>query len=186
MWTLLRKLSSCQCTSLTKLELTLSPFSLHVDYRNCYTYFEDAAKLLSTVRSSLQSLTVSLGDIQPFRKVLRGTPARVRTHLTRSWHRNLATDFLRCLLEVYNRQDFPLLEEVVLKGFCILNRRTKREPDPNLSLASFFELDRDDLFLPEESIVPEVKPLWSPVFNGYNYDPDADTLQEFEEAQWDS
>ncbi|KAK2813859.1 hypothetical protein FQN50_000260 [Emmonsiellopsis sp. PD_5] len=62
MWTPLHQLSTSRCTTLTTLELRVIPLISILDTRNYFRYFDEVAKLLSTVSTALQTLTIIFAD----------------------------------------------------------------------------------------------------------------------------
>ncbi|WEW54892.1 hypothetical protein PRK78_000319 [Emydomyces testavorans] len=168
MWTVLRKLSSRGCTALTRFELRIAPFDWRIDLRNYFTCFEETAKFLTTVKETLRSLTIVFGETCFFCYDSACGTSRYMHRITCQWNLTLAADFLHTLLRAHNL-DFKSLDDVTLQGFHRL------ETDEN-NLSQICGLSREYLFAPGETIIRETKIDWRPVFSGYCYLPELDTI----------
>ncbi|KAM5442735.1 hypothetical protein MferCBS31731_002119 [Microsporum ferrugineum] len=178
MWTALRTLSARRCTSLVRFECKIPPVHQDIDLRNYYTWFDDTVSFLSNVRQTLRSLTVTFGECPLLTRHSRCGTARNLSRIALHHNIHIVADFLRVLLPALSHPDFSCLGNLYFQGFSILNKAGSYGVQ-NLELDDVRELSRRCPIAPWETITHTFKTDHCPVFLGYDYYPDRETIQRF-------
>lgn len=174
MWTALHHLANRSCISLTNFRLTISPFDGCADLRNYVACFDETARFLQNVQETLQSLTIIFGaSPRLHNENICGTSRGLR-RTARNWHIILAIYFLRKLLPIVEHVDLTPLTSVDLQGFHVIETDECRNM---LGDACTFSKHLPPALW--KAIATEHEVETHPVFGGYDYKPDAQTLQTF-------
>ncbi|KAL9621479.1 MAG: hypothetical protein Q9160_004122 [Pyrenula sp. 1 TL-2023] len=178
MWTPLLCLSNFQCSSLVKFETKIQRVERHADVRNYFKCFDETAKFLSTIRPSLKFLTIVFAECPIiYDEICIGTARNFRV-MIRRWHITLAAYFLEKLFSVLGGMAFPNLSDVSFQGFSMLEKSEPNE-GPSHILQNVRELIQSCSLA---KFTDQSKVDRRPVFLGYDYYPDGDTLEEFKKA----
>jgi len=121
MWLPLYLLSSHAMGSLTRLQVKVRPFDMHIDLRSYQTLFQQTASFVLKIRETLQTLVIVFDHRYgcPDTTSWCGT-GRHQSRTRHRWCIKMAKLFLRQMLAVLNENAFPQLEDIRFEGFVLL------------------------------------------------------------------
>ncbi|KAK2801314.1 hypothetical protein FQN51_005414 [Onygenales sp. PD_10] len=174
MWTPLHHLSTSRCTTLTTLELRIIPLVSVLDTPNYFRYFDEVAKLLSTVSTTLQTLIILFADSH----TNVGLSYKSAFHMCYSRAQgfsvvNMADDFLRTILPGLVSADFPALTSATIQGFHMLYHPRLVDAQKR-AFKGLDQLNRDPLFVP----LPKFRIESASLYWGNSCPPDDAALAE--------
>ncbi|VUC25924.1 unnamed protein product [Clonostachys rosea] len=186
MWLPLRLLRSRTMSSITHLQVSLSPFSDLADLRNDITTFLETAAFVRSSKDTLKSISITLGEASylfPTEEDLRGMCGTSRHNIRGKYQPmcfDLASSFLRRLLAVLNEENFQHLTQVDLKGFRIVRTGASGRPvDRSTDLT--WQYIRDCPFVDEEFTKTDNTDCRQ-AFSGYDIYIPLEELNEMEQS----
>lgn len=181
MWTPLHILSKFSSLSLKEFELRIPPYDTDVDLRNYFKCFDEATRFLSAVAHSLGSLTIVFAECPSIYDRGRIGTARNFSSIVRPKHMLLAAYFLTRVLPVLNDVHFPFLDSVTFQGFSLLQEAELDEGQSSMS-HDIRKLGQNCVLVPWQSATRESRVDRRPVFRGYDYYPDKETMENFQKS----
>ncbi|KAI1662943.1 hypothetical protein F4813DRAFT_14904 [Daldinia decipiens] len=188
MWFPLRFLRQRRLGSMKHLQIRLGPFTDTLDQRNNITMFHETAKFIRSVKDTLRTISIRLGEHPTLHcedEDLLGSCGTSRItirQIYRPFCFDLTSAFLHRLLAVLTEERFPHLTQVDLEGFRIIRNGTSRlarPPNPDLT----WQCIRDCPFI-DEGFTKTANVDYRQPFSGYDYylpETDQDKLDELEE-----